>query len=165
MQVKFEFAIYDEALDKFELDENTYSYELSDEQAKTYNLLKSRELHLYNFFKESESISDWIKEEVYPNKIGKKIAICDINEISFRRYYFFKVTSADVHYDYFKKLFGIHHESDWQDREEVGEEILERLLVKRQELIIELKEDAVEDEKVEPNEEGSQVSAKNFISQ
>ncbi|MDY0233025.1 MAG: hypothetical protein RBS11_03235 [Sulfurimonas sp.] len=146
MQVKFEFAIYDEALDKFELDENIYLYELDDEQMQTYNLLKSKDLHLYNFFQESEAFKRWIKEEVYPDEIGKKIVICDINEISFRRFYFFKVTSADVHYEYFKKLFNVLHESDWQNREDVGREILEHLLVKRQTLIIELQEDALEEE-------------------
>ena len=146
MQVKFEFVIYDEALDKFELDENIYSYELNDEQTQTYDLFKNTDLHLYNWFKESEFFINWIKEDIYPDSIGKKIAICDINDISFRRYYFFKVTSADTHYDYFKKLFGIFHEVDWQDREEVGEQILEHLAVKRQELIIELKEDVIEDE-------------------
>ncbi|WP_415397037.1 hypothetical protein [Sulfurimonas sp. CS5] len=146
MQVKFEFAIYDETLDKFDLDEKVYSFELDDEQAQTYTLLKDTDLHLYNWFKESEFFLNWIKEEVYPDEIGKKIAICDINDLSFRRYYFFKVTSADTHYDYFKKLFNVHHELDWQDREEVGEEILQHLKVKRQEFIIELKDDVVEDE-------------------
>jgi len=145
MQVKLEFVIYDEALDRFELDENIYSYELDDGQAQTYDIFKDTDLHLYNWFKESESLHEWIKEEVYPDSIGKKIAICDINDISFRRYYFFKVTSADVHYDYFKKLFNIHHEEDWQDREEVGAEILEALKVKRQEFIFELKEELPED--------------------
>jgi hypothetical protein len=72
MQVKFEFAIYDEALDKFELDEKIYSYELDEEQVKTYDLLKNVDLHLYNWFKESELFLNWIKEEVYPNEIGKK---------------------------------------------------------------------------------------------
>ena len=89
---------------------------------------------------------NWIKEEIYPESIGKKIAICDINETSFRRYYFFKLSSGDVHYEYFKKLFGIFEESEWQDREDVGREILKALLVKRQELVIELKEEVVEDE-------------------
>jgi len=146
MQVKFEFAIYDEALDKFELDENIYSYELDDEQAETYKLFKDVDLHLYNWFLESDFFQSWIKEDVYPDSIGKKIAICDINDISFRRYYFFKVTSADTHYEYFKKLFDIYHEEDWQDREEIGAEILEKLAEKRKELIIELKEDIIEDE-------------------
>ena len=77
--------------------------------------------------------------------LSKKIVISDINDISFRRYYFFKLTSADIHYDYFKKLFDIYHATDWQDREEVGEEILTALKVKRQELIIELKEEIPED--------------------
>ena len=146
MQVKFEFVIYDETLDKFELDENIYSYDLDDEQVQTYKLFKDVDLHLYNWFKESDFFLNWIKKEVYPDSIDKKIAICDIDDISFRRYYFFKVTSGDTHYDYFKKLFNIHHETDWQDREEVGVEILEQLVVKRQELIIELKEETVEDE-------------------
>ena len=146
MQVKFEFVIYDDALDTFELDEKTYSYELNDEQAKTYELLKEVDLHLYNWFKESELFLQWIKEEVYPESLGKKIAICDIDDVSFRRYYFFKVTSGDVHYEYFKKLFDIYHATDWQDREDIGEEILEQLKTKRQELIFELKEDVVEDE-------------------
>ena len=146
MQVKFEFVIYDEALDTFEIDENVYSYELNDEQAQTYTLLKSGDTHLYNWFKESELFVNWIKEEIYPDKIGQKIAICDIDDISFRRYYFFKVTSADSHYDYFKKLFKIIHEDDWQDREEVGEEILEKLKDKREELIIELEEESAEQE-------------------
>jgi len=148
MQVKFEFAIYDEALDKFELDEKVYLFELDEEQAQTYNLYKDTDLHLYNWLKESDLFLDWIKEEVYPDSIGKKIAICDINDISYRRYYFFRVTSADTHYDYFKKLFNIIHEVDWQDREEVGKQILEQLAIKRQELIIELKEDVIEDQDV-----------------
>ena len=152
MQLKLEFVIYNDALDKFELDENTYSYELSDEQAKTYNLFKDTDLHLYNWLKESDFLINWIKEEVYPDSIGKKIAISDINDRSFRRYYFFKVTSADTHYDYFKKLFDIYHATDWQDREEIGEEILEHLLIKRQELIIELKEDAPADDEQEISE-------------
>lgn len=146
MQVKLEFAIYDESNDKFELDSNVYNLELTEEEEETFNLLKDNELHLYNYFKESELFLNWIKEEVYPNDIGKKIAICDVNDISFRRYYFFKVTSSDVHYDYFKKLFDIHHEIDWQDREEVGQDILNQLAIKRQEFIIELKEDVIEDE-------------------
>ena len=149
MQVKFEFAIYDEALDKFELDEKVYLFELDEEQAQTYDLYKDTDLHLYNWLKESDSLVDWIKEEVYPDSIGKKIVICDINDISFRRYYFFRVTSADTHYDYFKKLFNIMHEVDWQDREEVGKQILEHLVIKRQELIIELKEDIIENEDAE----------------
>jgi len=146
MQVKFEFVIYDDALEKFELDDKVYLFELDEEQILTYNLLKDTDLHLYNWFKESDFFLNWIKEEIYPESVGKKIAICDINDISFRRYYFFKVTSADTHYDYFKKLFDIYHATDWQDREDVGKEILEHLSVKQQELIIELKEDVIEDE-------------------
>ncbi len=146
MQVKFEFAIYDDTLDKFELDDNFHLLELDEEQSQTYNLLKDKDLHLYNWFKESDFFLSWIKEEVYPNTIGKKIVICDVDDITFRGYYFFKVTSADTFYEYFKKLFDIHHETDWQDREEVGKQILEHLLVKRQELIIELKEDIVTDD-------------------
>ena len=145
MELKFEFVIYDEELDKFELDENIYTFTLDDEQAQTFEVLKDGELYLYNWFKDSDYFVEWITKEVYPDKIGKKIAIAAIGDILYLKYYFFKVTSADVYYDYFKELFGIIEESDWQDREEVGEEIIEKLLVKRQELIIELKEDEDED--------------------
>ncbi len=151
MQVKFEFAIYDETLDKFELDDKVYLFELDEEQTQTYNLLKDKDLHLYNWFKESDLFINWIKEEVYPDAIGKKIVICDIDDITFRGFYFFKVTSADTFYEYFKKLFDIHHETDWQDREEVGKQILEQLMIKRQELIIEIKEDILEDENENEN--------------
>ena len=144
MQVKFEFATYDDTLKVFELDEKIYSFELNDEQAQTYELLKGGDLHLYNWFKESEFFLNWIKEEVYPDKIGQKIVICDIDDITFRGFHFFKITSSDKYYEYFKKLFDIYHEEDWQDREEVGTDILERLVIKRQELIIELKEEAEE---------------------
>ncbi len=147
MQVKFQLVTYNEELDKFELDENVYSLTLDDEQAQTYKLLKHVDLHLYNWFQKSDFFLNWIKEEIYPDSIGKKIAVCDINETSFRRYYFFKPSSGDVHYEYFKKLFGIFEESEWQDREDVGREIMKALMVKRQELIIELKdEEVVEDE-------------------
>jgi hypothetical protein len=146
MQVKFQLVTYDEELDKFELDENVYPLELDDEQSETYELLKHVDLHLYDWFQKSDFFLNWVKEEIYPESIGKKFAICDINETSFRRYYFFKLTSGDVHYEYFKKLFGIFEESEWQDREDVGKEILKALMVKRQELIIELKEEVVEDE-------------------
>jgi len=147
MQVKFELVTYNEELNKFELDENIYLLELDDEQAKTYELLKDVDLHLYNWFKDSDFFLNWIKEEVYTESIGKKFAICDIDDKSFRRFYFFKVTSGDIHYEYFKRLFDVHEESDWQDREEVGKEILEHLMLKRKELIIELKEDEIiEDE-------------------
>ncbi len=146
MQVKFEFAIYDDALEKFELDEKVYLFELYDEQTETYNLLKDKDLHLYNWFKESDLFLNWIKDEVYPDAIDKKIVICDIDDTTYRGFYFFKVTSADVYYEYFKKLFDIYHEIEWQDREEVGKQILEHLKVKRQELIIELKEETIEEE-------------------
>lgn len=156
MQVRFEFAIYDEELDTFELDDNVYSFELNEEQAQTYELLKEADLHFYNWFKDSKIFNNWIKEEVYPDKIGKKIVICDIDDVSYRRFYFFKVTSSDSHYDYFKELFDIYHELDWQDREEVGEKILEQLVEKRKELIIELKEDVLEDEDI-AQENGAEV--------
>ena len=146
MQVKFQLVTYDEELDKFELDDNIYPLELDDEQSETYELLKHVDLHLYDWFQKSDFFLNWIKEEIYPESIGKKFAICDINETSFRRFYFFKLTSGDVHYEYFKKLFGIFEESEWQDREDVGKEIQKALMVKRQELIIELKEEVVEDE-------------------
>ncbi len=154
MQVKFEFVIYDETLNQFETDENVYLLELNDEQTQTYNLLKDTDLNLYNWFKESEFFLNWIKNEVYPDSEDKKIAISVINEIMFLRFFFFKVRSGDVHYEYFKKLFNIYHEIDWQEREEVGEEILRHLMVKRQELIIDLKED----EDLEVNESNSETA-------
>ncbi|CAA6819097.1 MAG: Unknown protein [uncultured Sulfurovum sp.] len=141
MQLKFELAKYDEAEDKFELDETMYEMEIGDEDAQTYELLKSSDLNLYNWLKASDFFLNYIKEEVYPDDDNQKIAICDINDISFRRFYFFKVTSGESHYEYFKKLFSIYEESEWQDREDVGKEILEHLMVKRQELIIDLKVD------------------------
>jgi len=145
MQLEFELVTYDEKLDKFELDEAVYQIEISDEDAQTYELLKSSDLNLYNWLRESDFFLKYIVEEIYQNSEHKKIAICDINDISFRRFYFFKVTSADTHYEYFKKLFKIFEESDWQDREEVGEEILEHLTVKRKDLIIDLNEYTRED--------------------
>ena len=157
MQVKFEFATYDDTLKVFELDEKIYSFELNDEQAQTYELLKGGDLHLYNWFKESEFFLNWIKEEVYPDRIGQKIVICDIDAISFRGFYFFKITSSDKYYEYFKKLFDICHEEDWQDREEVGANILGYLVTKRQELIIELKEQEIEEE-TEDNIQDNEVA-------
>ncbi len=138
MQIKFELVTYDDELDSFELDTNTYELEIDDEEAETYNLLKSSDLNLYNWLKESAFFLKYIKEEVYQDSKNKKFAISDINGISFIRFYFFKVTSGDSHYEYFKKLFNIHEESDWQDRENIGEEILQCLSTKRKELILEL---------------------------
>ncbi len=145
MQVSFELVIYDEVTDTFKLDETIYNLELDEEQSKTYNLLKITDLHLYNWFKESDFFVNWINKEVYPNSYGKKIAINSINDIGYFQFYFFKVTSSDSHYNYFKKLFNILEESSWQDREEVGEEILKALALKRKELLIELKEDVIEE--------------------
>jgi hypothetical protein len=140
MQIEFELVKYDEALDKFELDETMYQMEISDEDAQTYELLKSSDLNLYNWLKSSDFFIEYISKEVYPDSVYRKIAISDINGTTFRRFYFFKVTSSDSHYEYFKKLFNIYEESDWQDREEVGEQILEHLMLKRQDLIIDLNE-------------------------
>ena len=142
MQIKFELANYDEALDKFDLDETMYELEISEEDAQTYELLKSSDLNLYNWFRESSFFLNYIREEVYPDSENKKFAICDINDISFRRFYFFKVTSGESHYEYFKKLFNIFEESDWQDREDVGREILEQLKTKRLEFVIDLTKDS-----------------------
>ena len=145
MQLEFELVTYDEALDKFDLDETMYQMEISDEEAQTYELLKSSDLNLYNWLKESDSFIKYVREEIYPDGEHKKIAISDINGTTFRRFYFFKITSGDSHYDYFKKLFTIYEESDWQDREEVGAEILEHLSVKRQDLLINLEENEIVD--------------------
>jgi len=138
MQIELELVRYDDELDKFELDETIYQLDLSEDDEKTYHLLKDSDLHLYNWLKDSDFFTKYIKEEVYLESENKKIAISDINGISFRRFYFFKVTSGDSHYEYFKKLFNIHEESDWQDREDIGEEILQCLSTKRKELILEL---------------------------
>jgi hypothetical protein len=138
MQIKFELVTYNEELDHFELDENNHQVELDEEEAKTYDLLKSSDLDLYRWFKESDSFLKYMDEEVYQESENKKFAISDIEDISFRRFYFFKVTSGDSHYEYFKNLFNIHEESEWQDREDVGEEILQYLSTKRKELILEL---------------------------
>ncbi len=138
MQIEFELVTYDEELDKFELDETIHQLEISDEDAQTYELLKSSDLYLYNWLKEADFFLKYVREKVYPDSEHTKIAISDINGITYRRFYFFKVTSSDSHYEYFKKLFNIFEESDWQDREEIGEQILDQLLIKRQEMIIDL---------------------------
>ncbi|AKF25759.1 hypothetical protein YH65_10435 [Sulfurovum lithotrophicum] len=138
MQLSFELVTYDDELDSFELDETIYQIELDDEAAKTYEVVKSSDLLLYSWLKKSDFFLKYIKEEVYQDSENKKIAISDINGVSYRRFYFFKVTSGDSHYEYFKKLFNIHEESEWQDREDVGEEILEHLSTRRKELILEL---------------------------
>ena len=138
MQINFELAVYNDELDSFELDEKVYQLELNEEETKKYELLKDSYLDLYHWFKVSDSFVKYMNEEVYQENENKKFAICDIEDISYRRFYFFKVTSGDSHYEYFKKLFNIHEESEWQDREDVGEEILEHLSTKRKELILEL---------------------------
>ena len=145
MQLEFELVTYDEALDKFDLDETMYQIEISDEEAQTYELLKSSDMNLYNWLKESDFFIKYVREEVYPDGEHRKIAISDINGTTFRRFYFFKVTSSDSHYDYFKEFFTIYEESDWQDREEIGTEILEHLMVKRQDLLIDLEENEIVD--------------------
>lgn len=145
MQIEFELVTYDEDLDKFDLDETIHKMDISDEEAQTYELLKSSELNLYNWLKESDSFNQYLKDEIYTDGKYRKVAISDINGTTYRRFYFFKVTSSDTHYEYFKKFFNIFEESDWQDREEIGEEILRHLLVKRQDLIIELTEQNIED--------------------
>jgi len=138
MQINFELVSYDDELDRFELDENIYQLEIDDEHAEAYDRVKSSDLCLYNWLKESDFFIKYIEEEVYQDSENKKFAISDINGVSFRRFYFFKITSGDSHYEYFKKLFNIHEESEWQDREDVGEEILQHLSTKRKELILEL---------------------------
>ena len=146
MQIEFEIVTYDEALDKFDLDETMYQMEISDEEAQTYELLQSSDLNLYNWLKESDFFLNYIREEIYPEAENKKIAISDINGTTFRRFFFFKVTSGDSHYEYFKNLFNIFQESDWQDREEVGEEILAHLMGKRQNMIIDLSKNETVDQ-------------------
>ncbi len=146
MQLEFELVTYDEELDKFDLDETMYQMEISDEDAQTYELLKPSDLSLYNWLKESDFFLKNISENIYPDGDHGKVAISDINGTTFRRFYFFKVTSGDSHYEYFKKLFNIHEESEWQDREDVGEEILEHLMIKRQDLVINLKENDTPDD-------------------
>jgi len=138
MQIEFELVTYNEALDTFDLDETMHQVKISDEDAQTYELLKSSDMNLYNWLKEADFFIKHLREEVFPDGEARKVAISDINGTTFRRFYFFKVTSSDSHYEYFKKLFSIYEASEWQDREEVGKEILEHLIVKRQELIIEL---------------------------
>jgi hypothetical protein len=139
MQIKLEFVAYDEELNKFTIDKNSYFLDLDEEQKEHYELVKNKDFDLYNWLKESDFFIQWIKEEVYQDDIKKKIAISDIDGISFLRFYFFKVTSSDIHYEYFKNFFNIHTETEWQDREDTGREILEYLSTKQQELIFELK--------------------------
>jgi len=146
MLLEFELVTYNEELDQFDLDETMYQMEITEEEAQTYELLKSSDLHVYNWLKESKEFIKYIKEEIYPEGNHSKVAISDINGTTYRRFYFFKVTSGDSHYEYFKDLFDIIQESDWQDREEVGAEILERLMSKRQDLIIDISVEETEED-------------------
>ncbi|MDQ7047287.1 MAG: hypothetical protein Q9M39_06595 [Sulfurovum sp.] len=148
MQLEFELVTYDEALDRFNLDETIHQIEISDEEAQTYELLKSSDMNLYNWLKESDFFIKYVRENIYTDGEDRKIAISDINGTTFRRFYFFKVTSSDSHYEYFKKLFTIYEESDWQDREEIGADIVTHLLVKRQDMIIDLPKNKLVDEDV-----------------
>jgi hypothetical protein len=138
MQIDFELAIYSDELNTFELEGKVHHVKLDDKETKEYELLKDSYLNLYHWFKRSDAFINYMNEEVYEGYKSKKFAICDINDISFRRFYFFKVTSADTHYEYFKDLFNIFEESEWQDREDVAEEIFQHLSTKKEELIIEL---------------------------
>jgi hypothetical protein len=145
MKLKFELVTYNEALNRFTLDETMYEMEISDEEAQSYELFKSSDLNLYNWLKESDFFINYIRDVIYTDGDKRKIAISDINGTTYRRFYFFKVTSSDSHYQYFKDLFNIYEESDWQDREEIGEEILDHLFLKRKELIIDLEKSTMMD--------------------
>jgi len=138
MQITFELVIYNEEADSFEQDKNSYQIELNEEELKSYELYKDSDIDLYNWFRDLDTFIAYMQEEVYKEDENKIFAISDINGASFIRFYFFKVTSGDSHYEYFKKLFNIHEEPDWQDREDVGVEILEHLSVKQKELMLEL---------------------------
>jgi len=138
MQIIFELVIYNEAKNSFEQDKNTYQVELDKDEIESYRLYKNSDMKLYTWFRGTNSFITYMQEEVYPNSEDKTFAISDINGASFIRFYFFKITSGDSHYEYFKKLFNIYEETEWQDREDVGSEILEHLSVKQKELILEL---------------------------
>jgi len=146
MQIEFGLVNYDEEKDSFILDEKTHQIELDDQESEKYRLLKSSDINLYHWLKETDSFLKYMKE-VYQEDKNKKFAISDIDDVSFRRFYFFKLTSGESHYSYFKKLFNIHEESDWQDREDIGEEILQHLLIKRKEFILNLVDTLNEKEK------------------
>ena len=78
MQIEFELVNYNEELDKFDLDETIYQINISDEDAQTYELLKSSDMHLYNWFKEADFLEKYLIEEVFPDGKARKIAISDI---------------------------------------------------------------------------------------
>lgn len=138
MQITFELVTYNEEQNSFEQDKNTYQIVLNEEEVESYTLHKDSDMELYAWFRDTESFITYMQEEVYPNNEDKIFAISDINGATYIRFYFFKVTSGDSHYEYFKKLFNIYEESEWQDREDVGYEILEHLSVKQEELILDL---------------------------
>ena len=137
MQITFELVIYNAEKNNFEQDKNTYEIELTEEEVESYTLHKDSDMSLYAWFRDTDSFVTYMQEEVYLEAEDKTFAISDINGSSFIRFYFFKITSGDTHYEYFKKLFKIFEESDWQDREDIGEEILEYLSVKQKELMLE----------------------------
>ena len=138
MQITFELVTYNKELKCFEQDDKVHRIELSEEEAEAYALHKNSDMSLYTWFRDLVSFVTYMQEEVYPDNEDKIFAISDINGTSFIRFYFFKVTSGDSHYEYFKKLFNIYEESEWQDREDVGYEILEHLSVKQEELMLDL---------------------------
>jgi succinate dehydrogenase flavin-adding protein (antitoxin of CptAB toxin-antitoxin module) len=86
MQINFGLVIYDDDLDRFELDADTHQIELTDEEIKEYELLKSSDLNLYHWLKESDSFLKYMKEEVYQDSKNKKFAIRDINDTSYVRF-------------------------------------------------------------------------------
>lgn len=146
MNFKIKFVIFSEDQKKFIKDDNEYIFELDEEFEESYTTLEKNDKNIYNFFKNEKSFLKWIKEEVYPDYESAEIGISFIDDISYLRFWFFKVESGDAHYEYFMDYFSIFYDDLYDSRAGIGEEIVEKLKIERKGMVINLDSIVIEEE-------------------
>jgi hypothetical protein len=152
MNFKIKFVIFNDEEKKFVKDDNEYIFELDEELEESYGKIKKSDKEIYSFFKNDKSFLRWIKEEVYADQDIKEIGISMIGDISYLRFWFFKVESSDTHYEYFSEYFDIFFDDLYHSRSDIGNEILDNLVKERKNMTIDVSSIVVEEESEEEAE-------------
>lgn len=146
MNVKVKFVIFNEIENKFVKNDEEFTFELDEELENQYKTLKKSDKNIYNFFKNSQLFLKWIKEELFVDGNVKKVGISAIGDVSFLRFWFFKIESSQAHYDYFTNYFDIYVDVLFESRDSIGENILSHLKQESPKMIIDLEQIVLEDE-------------------
>lgn len=136
MNFKLKFIFWNKKENKYSKDDKIYDFKLNDELVKQFDGLEIDDNRTYQLLKNSEAFIEWV-EDIYKDMDIKKVGISKINDINYLKFWFYK-PSSEALFEFFLEYFDLFFEDDWDDKENMDNEIQLCLIEERKKMLIQI---------------------------